>query len=261
MNTPGLIRVSVNADRSPWSQAFQGINRRALEMVEGGLAAANAINVARFDPNAVFPFHTHGGGEEMFVLDGPGGLHDNMMEYKPGFYVRFPINSQHEPYATDNGCNILVKMSQMIDPNEPFVVVDTGIYQKQPQAIQHPDFIHFRTGTWEKREQGRFVMLLFKNDSTGETVTLEKWLPGFSTTTRENIGEEIFVLKGTFSERTQNGEETYTTHQWVTVGKEAKDMIERKTTAGTIFYRKTGHLEETYNNWKGMNQVQDLYCK
>ena len=76
----------------------------------------------RFAPESYFPAHTHGGGEEYLVLEGT--FSDKSGDYGPGFYVRNPPGSRHQPFTKD-GCTILVKLWQFDEDDLKQLNVDT----------------------------------------------------------------------------------------------------------------------------------------
>ena len=73
--------------------ACRACERRMLE--RDGEEVARATSVVRYAPNSSFDPHTHGGGEEFFVLDGV--FSDEHGDFGPGTYVRNPPGSRHTP--------------------------------------------------------------------------------------------------------------------------------------------------------------------
>ncbi|GEM_PF-2370435 len=68
---------------------------------------ARATRLVRYEPNSSFPTHLHGGGEEIFVLDGP--FADEHGEYPAGSYLRNPIGTSHAPKIGPQGARFSQK--------------------------------------------------------------------------------------------------------------------------------------------------------
>jgi anti-sigma factor ChrR (cupin superfamily) len=86
--------------------------------------------IALFEPNTVFPEHTHSFGEEVYVVEGT--LSDEFCDYPKGTYIRQAINSSHTPFSKQ-GCKLFVKMWQMPLNSSEKVLVDinpTSNYQQ-----------------------------------------------------------------------------------------------------------------------------------
>ena len=87
-------RAVVHSEELPWVESpLPGVERRMLE--RDGEEVARATSVVRYAPNSSFDPHTHGGGEEFFVLDGV--FSDEHGDFGPGTYVRNPPGSRHTP--------------------------------------------------------------------------------------------------------------------------------------------------------------------
>eukprot|EP00756_Hemistasia_phaeocysticola_P003485 Hpha_TRINITY_DN1226_c0_g1::TRINITY_DN1226_c0_g1_i1::g.44887::m.44887 len=148
---------------SAWLQSpAKGVERRMIER-EGG-ERARATTVVRFAPNAEFPAHRHGGGEEFLVLDGV--WRDRWGHFPKFSYVRNYIGSQHNPIIGPEGCTILVKLRQMHPSHrEPeHVSVDAS-----PSSDD-----------WVEVSPGRFEKVLFT--SPHERVSVERWGEGVKAT-------------------------------------------------------------------------------
>lgn len=188
-----------------------------------------------------FPSHTHGGGEELFILK--GDLHDNLSQqaYTEGHYVRHIIGSSHSPYTT-HGCLMLVKLRQMIDINETESLhVDTAAIQ----SIQH--------------KQGYRTKQLFNNDSTGEKVTIIEIPPKTQLDwTVHNNGEEWFVLDGDVEVYENNQLNKYSSHYWIRRPvSHAGHTIKVNTDNGVRIYQKTGHLTQQFIQ-ETMNKINSV---
>ncbi|SFU52592.1 cupin domain-containing protein [Nitrosospira multiformis] len=79
--------VIVQAGKMDWRPSpAPGVDRRMLFRIGGEVARATSI--VRYAPGSVFPRHTHGGGEEILVLDGV--FQDEHGDYPAGSYLRNP---------------------------------------------------------------------------------------------------------------------------------------------------------------------------
>ena len=166
--------VIVEAAKMEWSPSpLKGVVRRRLEREDA--EQGHATSIVRYDPGSSFKSHTHGGGEEYFVLEGT--FSDQSGDYGAGFYVRNPPGSSHAPHS-ENGCTIFVKLCQMQSEGEPQVNIDT------------------KTTEWQQSPlKGQQNMPLFENDR--ETVQLIKLTAGVDLKfIREEIIREILILEG-----------------------------------------------------------------
>ncbi|MGD1928955.1 MAG: cupin domain-containing protein [Leptolyngbyaceae cyanobacterium] len=200
-----------------WSDSpMAGVERRLIE--RDGAEVARATSIVRYAPNRHFSAHTHGGGEEFFVLDGT--FSDEHGDYSAGTYVRNPVGSTHTPFSQE-GCTILVKLWQMHPDDQQRVVVDT------------------RTAAWRPGlVDGLAVMPLHHFGS--EHVALVRWAPGTQFQPHGHWGgEEIFVLDGVFADELG----AYPQGTWLRnpTGSRHTPFSE----AGTLIYVKTGHLPAT----------------
>ena len=67
--------------------------------------------LVRWAPGTVFQPHRHPGGEEILVLQGEFG--DENGRYPAGSWLRNPCDSQHTPFAGDDGALIYVKVGHL----------------------------------------------------------------------------------------------------------------------------------------------------
>jgi anti-sigma factor ChrR (cupin superfamily) len=154
-----------------------GVERLMLDRI--GEEIARATSFVRFAPGSFFPFHEHGGGEEVFVLDGV--FEDEYGRYPAGTYLRDPIGTSHTPFTKD-GCTLFVKLWQFLPGDTTRKVIDTtcGLYEKTSIPGLEIQVLH---------AFGRVVTLL------------QKLAPGFAAKRPlEADGEEILVLDGSFSD-------------------------------------------------------------
>jgi anti-sigma factor ChrR (cupin superfamily) len=171
-------RAVVDSERLPWVDSpLPGVQRRMLE--RDGEEVARATSIVRYAPGSAFAPHTHGGGEEFFVLEGV--FSDESGDFGPGTYVRNPPGSSHTPSSAE-GCTIFVKLRQMAAEDQEHVRVDT----------EH--------GAWQAgASAGVSEMPLFRRGS--ERVRLVRFAPGTRIARHEHPGgEEILVLSGAFED-------------------------------------------------------------
>lgn len=119
--------AGVNANEIKWlASPLPGVDRRMLE--RDGDEVARATTIVRYAAGSFFSPHSHTGGEEYYVLSGV--FSDESGDYPAGHYVRNPIGSSHKPF-TENGCEIFVKLRQMHQDDQTYVVTDTLKASKQ----------------------------------------------------------------------------------------------------------------------------------
>lgn len=214
LNMDFAKRVVIDTDTQPWVNSPRvGVRRRTLEreLAESG----RATSIVRYAPGSSFPAHVHRGGEEFLVLDGV--FSDHTGDFGPGFYVRNPVGSEHEPFSR-GGATIFVKLWQM-DPNDRDQVrVDTN-----------------RAGWQRGPADGLFVMPL--HEWGAEQVALVKFAAG--TRFERHVhhgGEEILVLDGVIED--EKGR--YGAGTWL---RNPPGSAHAPFTAtGATLYVKTGHL-------------------
>lgn len=181
VNADFTQRVVIATDTLPWIASPQaGVERRLLDRIGGEVARATSL--VRYAPGSAFPAHDHALGEEFLVLSGV--FSDEYGDYGEGTYVRNPPGSRHSP-RTRPGCTIFVKLRQMKPDETQRVVIDTA------------------TAPWTPSDpKGPLRLPLHLAPNTGESVTLERILPGTHPIQADQPGgEEIFVLSGELSDR------------------------------------------------------------
>lgn len=209
-------RVSVRPGDEAWVPSPQpGVDRLMLDRI--GEEIARATSLVRFAPASFFPFHEHGGGEEVFVLDGV--FEDEHGTYPAGTYLRDPVGTSHSPF-TKEGCTLLVKLWQFARSDATRKVVDTTRGTFEPTAF--PGL--------ERQALHEFA---------GVSVTLERLAPGFSASRPFHPrGEEILVLEGSLS----LDSETYPQGSWLRdPGGGAHELA---SVTGCRLLVTTGHLAE-----------------
>ena len=124
-------RAVVPVDEHRWVASPQpGVERMMLDRIGG--EQARATSLVRYAPDSVFPAHGHPGGEEILVLSGM--FCDSSGRYGPGWYLRNPPGSAHQPSSPD-GALIFVKLRQMPSEDTRTVRIDT----RQPAAWQRAE--------------------------------------------------------------------------------------------------------------------------
>jgi anti-sigma factor ChrR (cupin superfamily) len=202
-----------------------GVSRCMLDRIGGEVARATSL--VRFAPGSGFPFHVHGGGEEILVLDGT--LVDEHGVYPAGTYLRDPVGSSHAPH-TETGCTLFVKLWQVAPDDRQRLVIAT---RSQPWM---------RVGV-----DGMAAMPLHAFE--GESSYLMRLAPGLQL--GRNLhpgGEEILVLQGCFCD--EDG--VYPAGSWLrspvgswhtpyTLAAQA-DQAADDGGAGCLLFVKQGHL-------------------
>lgn len=216
INADFNARAVVRPGDVDWVQSpMAGVERQMLDRI--GEEVARATSLVRYAPKSYFEEHTHGGGEEFFVLEGT--FSDQHGDYPAGTYVRNPIGSKHRPHSED-GCTIFVKLHQFADADTEQKVIDTRAANFLPGAVA-----------------GLSVLPLHAHGT--ESCALVRWQPGTRFNTHRHWGgEEILVLEGTFQD--EHGD--YPKGSWLRSphGSEHTPFSEE----GCLIYVKTGHLAE-----------------
>jgi anti-sigma factor ChrR (cupin superfamily) len=208
-------RVVASAASARWIPSPEaGIERRMLDRIGGEVARATSI--VRYLPGTAFPSHVHGGGEEIYVLEGV--FSDEHGDYPAGSYLRNPPGSSHAPFSRE-GCVIFVKLWQFAPDDEQAVRIDTNL------------------ATWKPRPRlGSRELVVHRH---GETVTrlLEsephRQLPHH----KHAGGEETYVVRGAFFDAA--GE--YSAGAWLRLPDGSAHAPETGP-EGALLLIKTGHL-------------------
>jgi len=214
LNADFSQRVVIRPEDYDWVQSpAGGVERMMLDRI--GDEVARATTIVRFAPDSWFDAHTHGGGEEYFVLDGV--FSDESGDYPAGTYVRNPIGTRHKPH-TREGCTILVKLHQFDPSDTEQFHIDTTEAAFRPGQVE-----------------GLSVLPL--HSAVNENVALVRWAPGTRFSAHRHWGgEEIFVLEGTFQD--EHGD--YPAGTWL----RSPHLSEHTpfSDEGCLIYVKTGHL-------------------
>ena len=206
--------VIIDTTAMDWeSSPMQGVYRRKLERI--GDEVARATSLVKYDPESYFSPHSHGGGEEFFVLEGV--FSDEHGDYPAGSYVRNPIGSKHKPHSKE-GCVIFVKLHQFNRNDTAQFSINTRQAAFQPGAVK-----------------GLSVLPL--HNFEGESCALVKWEPGTVFNPHSHWGgEEIFVLEGVFSDNHGH----YPKGTWLRSPHLSQHHPYSE--QGCLIYVKTGHL-------------------
>jgi hypothetical protein len=215
LNADFSCRVAAHAARLPWvASPMAGVERRMLDRI--GDEVARATSIVRYVPGSHFSPHTHGGGEEFFVLEGV--FEDEHGDFPVGSYVRNPPTSRHTPGSAP-GCVLFVKLWQFDLTDRTHVRIETGTMPYCP-ASNRP---------------GVELMPLFCDSR--EKVRLERWAPGAGITMNLPGGAEVLVLDGDFYE----GGERFEAQSWLRLP--AGGALQAKPgPEGCKVWIKTGHL-------------------
>ena len=196
------------------SSPTSGVSRKLLDRV--GDEIAKATSIVNYAPKTAFPAHSHGGGEEILVLEGT--FSDEHGDYPAGTYLRNPPNSKHAPYSNE-GCTIFVKLRQFNPADRSTVRINTQTSDWYPGLVP-----------------GLSVLPLHEFD--GVNTALVHWAP--NTIFNPHVhpgGEEILVLKGVFHD--EYG--LYPEGTWIRSPRYSKHTPFTKS-EGALIYVKTGHL-------------------
>jgi len=207
-------RVVIDSGSLPWVDSpGSGVQRRMLDRI--GEEVARATSIVRFAPGSHFDAHTHGGGEEFFVLDGV--FSDEEGDFGPGTYVRNPPGSRHTP-KSEPGCTIFVKLWQMAPDDQASVRIDTNEAPWQPGEVD-----------------GVEVMPL--HERPDERVQMMRLAPGARCPRHEHPGgEETLVLEGVLED--EHGR--YAEGTWLR--NPPGSAHSPKSDEGCVLFVKSGHL-------------------
>ena len=216
LNADFSARVVIRPEDYQWVDApVPGVERMMLDRI--GDEVARATSLVRYAPNSTFSRHTHGGGEEFFVLEGEFG--DEHGSYPVGTYVRNPIGTAHSPRVGDQGCLIFVKLCQFEEGDQAQLVIDTSREEWSPGLVP-----------------GLEVISLHAYGS--EQVALVRWAPNTQFKPhRHRGGEEILVIEGKFYD--EHGE--YPAGTWLRSPHQSEHSPYTRD-EGTLIYVKVGHL-------------------
>lgn len=179
--------VIVHPSALPWVPSpAAGVDRKML--YREGDEVARATTIVRYASGSAFASHVHGGGEEIFVLEGT--FQDEHGDYPAGSYLRNPPGTAHKP-AAKHGCTIFVKLWQFRKGDHVQIVRQPG------------------EGTMTPLREGAIAACLLFEDGV-ERVSIEDWQPGASITIQNHPGLEVLVLSGSLTTDTvELGEQSW----------------------------------------------------
>ena len=216
VNADFALKAVMNTQDMNWEPSpVPGVERKYLDRVGGEVAIASTV--VKYAANSSFTRHTHGGGEEILVLEGV--FSDEFGDYPVGSYLRNPPKSSHTPFSKE-GCTLFVKLRHFHPNDLETVRIDTSAATWYPGTVS-----------------GLSVMPLHEFDGVG--TALVKWAP--DTIFNPHVhpgGEEIFVIKGVFYDE----HDSYPTGTWIRSPRYSKHAPFTKS-EGALIYVKTGHLD------------------
>jgi anti-sigma factor ChrR (cupin superfamily) len=99
-----FVRIDTNTES--WQPGpIDGITVKILHEYKSERVALFCL-----EPGASAPFHSHEGGEEIYVLT--GSYSDEGGNYPQGTWVRYPQGSEHAPYS-ESGCTLFIKTGHL----------------------------------------------------------------------------------------------------------------------------------------------------
>lgn len=207
-------KAIVDTHALPWTPSpTAGIERKLIE--RDGQEVARATSIVRYAPGSTFPEHTHGGGEEILVLDGV--FEDETGAYPAGSYLKNPVGTRHAP-RSGPGCTLLVKLRHLDPMDQTTVALNT--HEQRWRAGLVPGLAVMSLDTFETRH-----------------TALVRWAPGTAFQCHRHWGgEEIYVLEGVFED--EFGQ--YPAGTWIrSPHQSAHTPFSQQ---GCLIFVKTGHL-------------------
>lgn len=178
---------------------------------------ARATSLVRYAPDSSFPPHTHGGGEEILVLEGE--FADEHGRYGAGTYIRNPVGTSHSPRVGPDGATIFVKLHQFQDGDSRQFSIDTANAAWQSGPVPG-------------------VEILPLHEFGSELVELYRFAPDTAYPAHDHGGgEEIFVVEGTLVE----DDALYPAGSWIRYP-DGSSHEPRSASDGALLFVKSGHL-------------------
>jgi anti-sigma factor ChrR (cupin superfamily) len=209
-------RACVLPDDYEWvASPVAGVDRMMLDRI--GDEVARATSLVKYAANSRFPEHVHGGGEEIFVIDGE--FADEHGSYPAGTYVRNPIGTKHAPSVGPQGCTIFVKLHQFDAGDTRRFAVDTNNREWKASRAAGVEIMPLHRFGRENVE-----LVRFEPDATYPRHVHEG-------------GEEVLVLAGAI----RDADGVYPQGTWLRF----PDGSEHDVTSsgeGALLYVKEGHL-------------------
>jgi anti-sigma factor ChrR (cupin superfamily) len=214
LNSDLSQRAIIRSSQLDWVPSpAEGIHRKMLE--RDGDEIARATSIVRYAQGSQFPTHTHGGGEEILVLEGV--FEDEHGSHPAGTYLKNPVGTSHAP-GSSTGCTLFVKLRHMDS-------------RDTEQAR-----IHWPTAQWRQGLVPGLKVLPLAEFETQHTA-LVRWAPGTVFNMHRHMGgEEIFVIEGSLQD--ENG--VYRQGDWI----RSPHLSTHKPSSpqGCLIFVKTGHL-------------------
>lgn len=221
VNSDFSLRAEITPDQYRWTASPQaGVERMMLDRVGG--EQARATSIVRYARASRFPRHEHPLGEEILVLSGT--FSDEERDYGPGWYLRNPPGSSHEPSSRD-GATIFVKLQQMPSDEAATVRIDTA-----------------DPARWQAAE-GRAICPLFSD--AREQVALHRLAPAARLFAGFVEGAEVLVLHGALLEDGRS----YPTGSWIRIPAGVFPAFVGSSDGATL-YLKTGRVM-AQTEWEG----------
>lgn len=212
-------RIVQSAQQAVWTASPQpGVDRRMLDRI--GDETARATSIVRYAAGAGYAQHVHGGGEEIFVLQGV--FSDEHGDYPAGTYLRNPPGTSHTPFSRE-GCMLFVKLRQFAPDDTQAVRIDTAKAAWYPASTPG-------------------VSVLPLHDHAGVNTALVRWAPNTRIPAHTHLGgEEILVLAGVF----KDGNGQYGPGTWLRSPHGSRHSP-RTGAEGAIMYVKVGGVGAEY---------------
>lgn len=208
-------RCLIHSARLEWSPSpIAGVDRRMLDRV--GHEVARATSVVWYAAASRFSPHVHGGGEEIFVLDGV--FQDEHGDFPAGSYLRNPPGTRHTPGSL-TGCRIFVKLWQFDGADRKQVRIDSA---RAPRLA-------------DPARSGVVTVHLFRDER--EEVRLERWQAGARASMSLPGGAELLVVDGSLTEQ----QDALERESWLRMPA-ASSIDATAGPDGCLVWMKTGHL-------------------
>ena len=104
-------QIVIDTNKAQWHQGLVA-GLTVMPLHEYG---SEHVALVKWAPGTQFNFHSHWGGEEIFVIDGI--FYDEHGVYPKGSWLRSPHLSKHKPFTKDEGALIFVKTGHL--PEQP----------------------------------------------------------------------------------------------------------------------------------------------
>lgn len=113
VNADFTLKAVMDTHALAWAQSpMAGVDRQPLD--REGDEVARASSIVRYIAGSGYSAHTHGGGEEILVLEGV--FSDEHGTYPQGTWIRSPRFSRHAPFTQSEGALIYVKTGHLDYP-------------------------------------------------------------------------------------------------------------------------------------------------